>query len=50
MTRNCCSPEGYVVEFEPDTDDTDSHMGYNDMEVEGRAMDGDDTAAGMVPA
>ena len=49
MTRNCCSPEGYEVESEPDTDDTDSYMGYDDMEVEGVPVDEDDAAAGMIP-
>ena len=30
-------------------DDTDSHMGYDDMEVEGVPVDEDDAAAGMIP-
>ena len=34
MTRNCYYREGYEVESEPDTDDTDSHMVYSDSESE----------------
>ena len=32
MTRNCNYREGYEVESEPDTDDTDSYMVYSDSE------------------
>ena len=34
MTRNCYYREGYEVESEPDTDDTDSYMVYSDSESE----------------
>ena len=34
MTRNGYYREGYQAEWEPDTDDTDSFMGYTDSESE----------------
>ena len=43
MTRNCCTPDGFMVESEPDTDDAGFHMGYIDTEVEDILVDGDDT-------
>ena len=43
MTRNCCSPDGFLVESEPDTDDAGSYMGYIDTEVEDMPVDGDET-------
>ena len=32
-----------MMEPEPDTDDAESHVGYNDAEVEGTPDDGDET-------
>ena len=48
MTRNCYYREGYEVESESDTDDTDSYMVYNDIEVEGVPVGGDYAVAGMI--
>ena len=61
LTRNCCSPEGYEVESEPDTDDTETDgdadepdtddIDYGVWTVEyGEVVGGDDVVAGMIPA
>ena len=34
MTRHGYYKEGYIAEFEPDSDDTDSFLGYTDSELE----------------
>ena len=34
MTRHCHYTEGYIAEFEPDSDETDSFLSYTDSESE----------------
>ena len=43
MTRSYCSPDVFMMESEPDTDDAESHKGYIDAEVEDTPVDGDET-------
>ena len=42
MTRNCHSPVVFMTEAEPDTDDDETHVGYDDVEVEGMSCDDDE--------
>ena len=42
MTRNCHSPDVFVSEPEPETDDDEAHVGYDDVEVEGMSCDDDE--------
>ena len=39
MTRNCHSPDVFVSEPEPETDDEEAHVGYDDVGVQGMSCD-----------
>ena len=39
MTRNCHSPDVFESAPEPETDDEEAHVGYDDCEVQGMSCD-----------
>ena len=39
MTRHCHSPDFFLSEPEPETDEEEAYVGYDDVEVEGMSCD-----------